>query len=283
MDAVILWAGIRVPLLLGGLPKPLCPVVIYGGNPFHHGRWVRLVSRLAEWFSPVHKSVKIIGCSEHVSRTLARAPYYRHYPVCTLFNPIDVPETNPYEARNLTPTGVLRIGMVARLDPIKDHATVLRAFSRLRARWPQARLELAGEGALRSSLETLARELHLEGSVVFHGSIGDVPGFLKSLDLFVYSTTEEEGMGSALAEALAYGLPCVVSALPVMREVVGEPPAATMAVAGSPEAFGEAMEIMLIDDEARRRVSSDAFTRAQTAFSARRIVGHYLQKLELSP
>jgi glycosyltransferase involved in cell wall biosynthesis len=166
--------------------------------------------------------------------------------------------------------------MVARLDPIKDHATLIRAFGLVHERWPRAELHLAGDGPLRGSLESLARELGVGQAVHFLGSISTVPSFLDSLDIFCFLTTEQEGMGNALAEALAHGLPCVVSDLPVMREVAGEPPAcAALLTSPQPGRVAEAIDDLLRDVEARRWLSDAARQRAGSVFSPRRVVDRY--------
>ena len=66
-----------------------------------------------------------------------------------------------------------RVLMVARLDPIKDQATLLRAFAV--ARLPGWQLQLVGEGPERLRLETLALELGLDPAAVFLGRRADIP------------------------------------------------------------------------------------------------------------
>jgi glycosyltransferase involved in cell wall biosynthesis len=198
-------------------------------------------------------------------------------------NPIAVPALNEHVARPLDPSMSVRIGMVARLDPIKDHATVLRAFALVKASWPHAELHFAGDGSERRALESLAKELKVADSVVFLGSISDVPGFLRSLDLFVYGTTDAEGMGSALAEAVSYGLPCVVTDLAVMREVVGDESLARLCPPRDSKAFARAMVGLLADQPARALLSQRSYERAKRVFDARTITGDYLRLLGLSP
>ncbi|WP_259728511.1 glycosyltransferase [Synechococcus sp. CS-1327] len=111
-----------------------------------------------------------------------------------------------------------RILMVARLDPIKDQATLLRAFAA--ARQPGWELQLVGDGPDRRSLEALADELGLDPARVLLGRRADVPELLGQADLFAFSTTSAEGFGIALIEALAAGLPVIASDVPACREVL---------------------------------------------------------------
>jgi glycosyltransferase involved in cell wall biosynthesis len=276
-DGAILWAGIRVPLVLSQLS---CPAVVYAGNPFGRSwrlRALLLGASIARW---PRGPATLFACSEHVARSCRRTPYFRRLPLRVCLNPVEVPGENRHTARELDPSTPARIGMVARLDPIKDHSTVLRAVAQVLRHWPMLRLALAGDGVLRAELEAEAATLGISDSVDFLGSIGDVGEFLDSLDLFVYSTTSAEGMGSALAEALARGLPCVVSDLPVMREVVGESDAAARTVPpGRPDDLAQAIEQLLIGRSERRELSKKAFDRAARVFDARRITGAYMEAL----
>jgi glycosyltransferase involved in cell wall biosynthesis len=279
-DYVILWAGIRTPLLLAALAPYGSPVVLHAGNPFAGGSRVRLLLRVG-LLLPRPRSVTVIGCSAHVARTFRRAPYYRRLAVESCLNPIDVPTANPYRARPLDPTMKVHVGMVARLDLIKDHPALLRAFQLVRREWPKAELHLAGDGPLRAELESLAGKLGQAEAVHFHGSIAQIPEFLRGLDLFCYFTTSQEGMGNALAEALAQGLPCVVNDIPVMREVTGDgEDRGAYLVPTDPKEAAKAITELLMNTPARERLSQAAYQRAITRFSPRLVVERYVALLE---
>ncbi len=99
------------------------------------------------------------------------------------------------------------ITCVARLEPQKDHKTLIKAMAHL----PDAELVLVGEGSLRKELEFLASELNV--GVHFLGKRDDVSSILLESDVFVLPSTTE-GMSNALLEAMSFGLPCVVSNIP---------------------------------------------------------------------
>lgn len=283
MDAAIVWGGIRVPLVVAGLASMGCPTVLHVGNPFAQGWRVRFMLRLSACFLGRPPTVKIMACSQHVARTFRGVPYFSQFPVGVSLNPVEIPNENEHTIRVLDAASRLRIGMVARLDPIKDHATLLAAFARLRQRWPLAELHLAGDGVLRPTLEAQAKYLGIAEAVCFHGTVGDVPEFLRSLDLFCYFTTESEGMGNALAEALAHGLPSVVSELPVLREVAGEDGRAARFVPADLAVIADTVTELLGDAEGRRHLSHAAWQRAHEAFAPVKAVKSYLTALQTSP
>lgn len=279
---VILWSGVRVPPVLSLLAALPCRVVLHGGNPCHRGRRLDSLLWVSERVFPRPRNATMVCCSQHVRESFVDAPYFRRLPSEVCLNPIPAPARNPHVVRALTAGQPARLGMVARLDTIKDHATVIRAFARLAPRWPELTLHLAGDGGERRALESLARDLAVGPRVEFVGSIGDVPRFLETLDLFAYATTPAEGMGNALAEAMARGLPCVVTDLPVMREVVGDdPPTASLVPPRDEAQFASAVEALLLDAPARVRLSQATFERARRVFDAATVTARYLRALGL--
>lgn len=109
---------------------------------------------------------------------------------------------------------------VARLVPIKGHATVLRALAELPAEVRQQLLYvIVGQGPVRSELEALAAELGISAQVQFAGFVADadLPTWYAAIDLFVLVSRVDsnlrgmEGFGMALTEAQAAGLPVIGS------------------------------------------------------------------------
>lgn len=108
---------------------------------------------------------------------------------------------------------------VARLVPVKAQSLLLQAFARVHAKNPQAQLLICGDGPLRGELETLARGLGLSSAVRFLGQRSDVPVLMNACDAFVLSS-HTEGAPLVLAEAQAFGLPCVSTDVSGARELL---------------------------------------------------------------
>lgn len=102
----------------------------------------------------------------------------------------------------------LRIVSVGRLAPVKRFDLLISAFAAFRNRHPGASLTLFGDGPERARLEQLAADLDVDDSVVFEGYVEDVSARLTDFDLFV-CTSEREGFGNALVEAMAASVPVV--------------------------------------------------------------------------
>ena len=104
-------------------------------------------------------------------------------------------------------TLVLSVGALAER---KGYRTLLRAAHQLKAQGIQLRYLVCGEGALRTALQDEAGALGLEMDVRFAGFCPEISHYLAAADLFVH-VPQWEGLGVAVIEALAAGLPVVAS------------------------------------------------------------------------
>ena len=82
-------------------------------------------------------------------------------------------------------------GIAARISPVKDMGTLVRAFAETVRAYPDARLVIAGDGEQRQALETLARELCPPDSVLFAGWMQDVDSFYNAIDVNLLTSLSE--------------------------------------------------------------------------------------------
>lgn len=110
---------------------------------------------------------------------------------------------------------------VGRLEWVKGHDVLIEAFARLRARVPEARLLIIGDGSERGALEDRAFALGLGAAVEFAGALEPVAvrERLRAADVFVLPS-RSEGLSNALLEALGTGLPAVASEVGGVPEVM---------------------------------------------------------------
>jgi glycosyltransferase involved in cell wall biosynthesis len=106
---------------------------------------------------------------------------------------------------------------IARHHPVKDQAMLLRGFAL--AALPDVELLMVGDGPLRPELEALARELGIAERVRFLGIRRDVADLLRASDAFAL-TSVSEAASLTLLEAMATGLPVVVTAVGGNPEIV---------------------------------------------------------------
>ncbi|MBC7905455.1 MAG: glycosyltransferase [Rhodospirillaceae bacterium] len=113
------------------------------------------------------------------------------------------------------------IGLVARLDPMKDHPTFLKAAGLLQG---NVHFVCVGDGppAYQAELTRLAASSGLDGKVLWAGARSDMPAVYSALDLDVLCSTGE-GFPNVVAEAMACAVPCVATDVGDCADIVGEP------------------------------------------------------------
>ncbi|OIO02740.1 MAG: hypothetical protein AUJ49_05715 [Desulfovibrionaceae bacterium CG1_02_65_16] len=137
------------------------------------------------------------------------------------------------------------IGLVARLDPMKDHTTFLLAAAQLAARRPDARFVCVGAGpeAYARGLRRRAEALGLAERLAWAGARADMPAVYNALDVLCLSSACGEGFPNALAEALACGVPCVATNVGDAALVLGD--IGAVAPPGDAAALADALDAML--------------------------------------
>tara|TARA_B100002049_G_scaffold173089_1_gene130953 strand:- start:11322 stop:12425 length:1104 start_codon:yes stop_codon:yes gene_type:complete len=119
---------------------------------------------------------------------------------------------SPFNDRLASVTPPVRFLAVGRLEPQKDHRTLIQAFA-IVSRRIESELHILGAGSLCGSLTAYANETCPAGRVFFHGFVDNTREFYAHSDVFVLSSLYE-GLSNALIEAVAYGLPVVATDCP---------------------------------------------------------------------
>ena len=163
------------------------------------------------------------------------------------------------------------IGVGCRLAPIKGVPNLVRAFGLLHADFPQARLEIAGDGPESGSIAELVNELGLRDHVSLLGWKPDFAATLANWDIFVLPSLEES-VPIAAVEAMAAGIPVVASAVGGLPEIVQDGETGWLVRAGDPQQLAERLRILLSNPEERLRMGIQGRTRARAYFSEERMV-----------
>ncbi len=147
--------------------------------------------------------------------------------VRVIYNGVDVDRfAGPYDSdakrREIgIPPQAWVIGLVANLRPQKNHALLLRAFSRLAPEVPEARLVFVGDGKLAGSLRVLADNLKIGQRVHFLGARLDAPELFATFDVYCLPS-HYEGMPLTVFEAMAAGKPVVATKVIGIQEVIAD-------------------------------------------------------------
>lgn len=163
------------------------------------------------------------------------------------------------------------IGIVGRLDPMKDHVNFLQAAAILARKRRDARFVCVGGGtpAYEQQLRSLCSELGLEKLVLWAGTRSDMPQVYSSLDLFTSSSAWGEGFPNVIGEAMACEVPCVVTSVGDSADIVDS--CGVIVPPSSPESLSGGWERALEMNKSETGVNS-----------RRRIVNQYDVELMIS-
>lgn len=172
------------------------------------------------------------------------------------------------------PTGSRIIGTVGRLQPVKDHALLLRAFAKVRVQVPEAALVIVGDGPLRAALEAQAEQAGLSDAVRFMGDRHDVPRLLTGMEVFALTSTSE-GYSVALLEACASSLPIVATDVGGNREIVRHGVNGRLVPSGDTAAIATALIALLRGGEQAAAMGRAGYAWAQAEASFRTMAERY--------
>lgn len=160
------------------------------------------------------------------------------------------------------------IGLVGRLDPLKDHHTFLQAAAQL---GQQAQFVCVGDGPAeyRRSLQQFAEQTGAR-NVLWAGARRDMPSVYNALDLLALSS-RGEGFPNVVAEAMACEIPCVVTDVGDARQIVGE--TGVIVPPGDAQALAEGLrQLLLLSDEERKALGRRARQQIVDKFATEKMV-----------
>jgi L-malate glycosyltransferase len=160
---------------------------------------------------------------------------------------------------------------VGALTAEKGHALLIEAFPKLRREITMCRLLVAGEGSLRAPLERQAREAGLGSAILFAGFVRDVESVYAAGDLFIFPSLEE-GAGSSLLRAMAFGLPVLALARGGVAEIIEDGRNGILVQEASAQALAWAAAGILGEPELRQQLAEAARETVIARYSVDRMV-----------
>lgn len=170
-------------------------------------------------------------------------------------------------------------GIVGRLEPEKDHQTLLHAFRALVNHRPEVRLLIVGDGSLRGELESRSQSLGLERQVKFLGARADIPDLLAALDVFVLSSVQE-GVPLSVVEAMGAGKPVIATDVGGLRLLVKPSINGLLVPPEDPAALESAMKLLTVNPFTRQEMGSQSIRMARDSFSVSTMINRYQEIYE---
>jgi glycosyltransferase involved in cell wall biosynthesis len=172
------------------------------------------------------------------------------------------------------PAGVL-VGVIGRLDPMKGHLVFIQAAARLVREFPALRLVCVGDGpqAYRRKLEEMSVSLGLQERLTWVKARREVAVVYNALDICCSASVFGEGFPNVVGEAMACGIPCVVTDVGDSAMVIGE--TGRVAPVSDVEALAQALRTMILLSAIERSALGEmARQRILSNFSLQRMISN---------
>jgi L-malate glycosyltransferase len=220
----------------------------------------------AQRFADLFVTSLLANCSQ-VREVVSRTEHFPPDRIEVIYNGLDLEALRPREHERdsvrdelgIGPSEVL-VGNISTLRAVKRIPEMVRAAARVRARFPQAKFVVVGEGPERTTIEQAIAADGLTGSFILTGAKEDVRPYLAALDIGVLCS-QAEGLSNTILEYLAAGIPVVATDAGGNLEAVGD--GGTIVPVGDVEALAEAIAALVADGVLRIRVGGLALRRAQ--------------------
>ena len=207
------------------------------------------------------------GTAEHLARRIGHAAQYRTVPsgVPTAELRAQAPDRAAARAALGVPPEAFVIAGLGRLVPVKGFDVLVRALPTVLRAVPSARVLLVGDGPERAALEAQAAALHVGDRLRITGATSDVARWLAACDVLA-APSRNEGMGRALVEAMALGVPVVAAAVGGIPTVVADGESGRLVASEDAAALAEALVELGVDEALCTKLGAAAVRRAE-AFS----------------
>jgi glycosyltransferase involved in cell wall biosynthesis len=201
---------------------------------------------------------RVVAVCETANRNLKGGPLADARKITTIYNGTVPAPAGSEPAPSVPGFNLIHVG---RLNEVKDQRTLLRAVALARTEAPDIRLTIVGGGGLRAELEALTGKLGIADRVVFLGERHDAGAWLAQADLFVLSS-RSEGLPMSLLEAMAAGVPQIVTDVGGMPEILRMSKAGLIVPPNSAEKLARAM----VDMSQRRATLRGLGERAKACY-----------------
>ena len=220
---------------------------------------------------------KLICCSHYVRQGVIQHFGIPPEETLAIYNgcPIERFTSHTRPSQSLIPNPPVKVGMIARLEAHKDQPTLIRASKRLKDQGLKVQIQLIGDGSRRSEYEELIRAEGVEDCVQLLGMRRDIPELLANMDIFVFSAKPDEGLGVALVEAMAAGVPIIATDVGACREVLEDGDLGLLVPPQDPQKMADAVFHLLQHPQARNLRAQKARKKAMQSFTTEKMAHAY--------
>lgn len=266
----VIYAFLTVPSIIAVLAKLAYPPVriVWGvrASNMDLSRYGFVVRAARMMERAASKHAHLIISNSQAGKTQVASEKFKTLNVTVIPNGIDITMFKPdasCRSRFRKHWGVqsdqLLIGIVARHDPMKGYELYIRAAARLLGRRKDVKFAAVGDdsSAYSESLKALAKSLNVESQIVWVGRVADTHQVYAAFDIYTSASVFGEGFSNSIAEAMACGVPAVVTDVGDSAMIVGD--TGVVVKPNDSDALAQGWEEML----SLRRASPDVGERAR--------------------
>jgi glycosyltransferase involved in cell wall biosynthesis len=225
-----------------------------------------LARRIARW--SVRFTSHVVCVSQAVAESVRPLLPVTRYSVIANW----ISHQKPFPPPLSIPASRTRVLCASRLERYKGIHLLIEAARRL----PEVEVTIIGDGNYRESLEEMARGL---SNVRLAGFQRNPHEFYEAADIFVMPSLGPEGLPITSLEAMAHGLPCIFSDLPVHHEITDSGKGAYLFRSGEVESLVIALRELVTSPERRQRYAGEAHRIVASRYSERNVRAAYLRVL----
>ena len=236
---------------------------MHGPTEFFDLRHYRLVEKL--------RSARFVVCISDFARSqlmaLAESDTWSRLHVVHMGVPVE--NFTPSESADL-PEHAPCVLYIGRLVPEKGQAVLLEAVALLAKRGHEIGVTLAGDGALRSELESLAERLGLASQVTFLGAVSqdELRRLYEKASIFCLPSFAE-GVPVVLMEAMAMGVPVISTRIAGIPELIENGRSGFLVSPGRPEELADRLEALLDNPSLRHEMGAAGRKKVLLEFNAK--------------
>jgi glycosyltransferase involved in cell wall biosynthesis len=284
-DIEVIHAHQYTPFFYSALAKPLCgfrPKVILTEHGRHYPDRVSPLRRAVNRLVLDRLADAVTACCRFSAQGLTKTDGFAGARIAVIENGIEVEHYGPPADRALAKEDVdlepdrRYLIHVARHHPVKDQPALLRGFAQAAPDLPGVDLLMVGDGPLRAELEALAVELRVPDRVKFLGIRTDIPELMRAADAFAL-TSLSEAASLTLLEAMASGLPAIVTNVGGNPEIVRHEREGLLVPRGDAGACADAIRRLFRDPELAARLGTAGRERALERYQLGRTVDEYFE------
>lgn len=212
-----------------------------------------------------HCLTHVIANSEATKRSILRnnPRLFPEEMIRVIYNGIDF---EGFDNTNSRPSSKFTIGTIGRMAQQKRHDLLVEIAGKLRETGFECWVLIGGDGELHGKIRDMIDQRGLQDMVELTGFVENPHNYLQGIDIFVL-TSEWEGFGYVLAEAMRAGKPIVAFDTSSVGEVVDNGNTGLLVPFGDIEAFAQAVRTLADDAELRRKMGMAGYERAHRLFN----------------